>query len=135
MITPREVLDSGVCHDEDAGGDNVLYHATPFRLVDRILREGLVVGSGSTFGTPSESSGRIFLSADWNNAIEWQVMVAEQAEEDAAILRVELTPEQIDNLQMDPLSYQGHSCDFYATEPIPAEQIRVEDEGFGTFEG
>ena len=70
--------------DEDE--PSVFYHSTPTRLVNIILkRKGLIPGEGNTFDTTDWSSGKIFLSAGYSQAIQWQGMIAEHLGEDVAI--------------------------------------------------
>ena len=117
--------------DEDE--PSVFYHSTPTRLVNIILEKGLIPGKGNTFDTTVWSSGKIFLSAGYSRAIQWQGMIAEHLGEDVAILEITLTPEQIAQLKVDTVSLkENDSCSFFLKESVLPSQIEIADTGEGT---
>ena len=114
--------------DEDE--PSVFYHSTPTRLVNIILEKGLIPGEGNTFDTTVWSSGKIFLSAGYSRAIQWQGMIAEHLGEDVAILEITLTPEQIAQLKVDTVSQkENDSCSFFLKESVLPSQIKIADTG------
>jgi len=117
--------------DEDE--PDVFYHSTPVRLVNIILEKGLIPGKGDTFNTTDWSGGKVFLSAGYSQAIQWQGMIAEHLEEDVAILEIKLTPEQISQLEVDTASQkENDSCSFFLKENVLPSQIEIADTGTGT---
>jgi uncharacterized protein YaeQ len=117
--------------DEDE--PDVFYHSTPARLVNIILEEGLIPDKGGTFSTTDWVAGKVFLSAGYTQAVQWQEMIAEQLQEDVAILEIKLTPEQISQLEVDTISQEeGDSCSFFLKGSVLPFQIEIADTGEGT---
>ena len=117
--------------DEDE--PDLFYHATPARLVSIILKKGLIPGKGDTFSTTDWSGGKVFLSAGWHQAAQWQGMIAEHLGEDVAILEIKLTPEQISQLEVDTASQEENDfCSFFLKESVLPSQIEIADTGEGT---
>jgi hypothetical protein len=133
-----DIIDSGVCGGEDDDPDfydELFYHATPSKLVRLILKQGLVVNRNreETFNTQGWSKGKIFLSYGFEQAVKWQVYVAEQLLKDVAILGIRLTKDQIEKLKIDTVSEEeGDPCSFFAEYNISPNQIEVVDYGEGT---
>ena len=114
---------------------DIFFHATPTRFVVSILKNGLRVGTGKTFNTVKWSGGKVFLTSGFNQAVQWQGMIAENLGEDVAILEIKLNSEQIKDLQVDKISEsEGDGCSFFLVYSIPAYHIKVVDYGEGTGE-
>jgi len=117
--------------DEDE--PDVFFHSTPAKLVNTILKTGIVPGKGDTFNTSEWSGGKVFLSAGFTQAVQWQGMIAEHLGEDVAILEIKLTPEQVSRLEIDTVAKdENDSCSFFLKEDIPPHQIELADSGVGT---
>lgn len=128
-----EVIKSKKCLTYDDDKANVFFHCTPTKNVASILKTGLNPGKGQTFDTEGHSTGKIFLSMGYEEAVQWQTMIAETTLEDTAILQIKLSKKQIDNLSLDLHAYgDGMTCSFYTTEAIPPKHISVADTGLGT---
>ena len=128
-----EVIKSKRCLTYDDDKANIFFHCTPTKNVNSILKTGIIPGKGQTFDTEGHSTGKIFLSMGYEEAVQWQTMIAETTLEDTAILQIKLSKKQIDNLSLDLHAYgDGMTCSFYITEPIPPKHITVADTGFGT---
>lgn len=129
-------INSGLCQDDGADAPE-FFHASPSRNDAEILKHGLRPAAGSmTFGTtPRWKTPRVYFALGFTNGIRWQDFVEEQLDEPATLWKVNLTARQQAALRIDDIAqYEGDSCAFFGTTPIPAEQLQLEQasQGEGT---
>jgi len=133
--SPQELCDSGICSSEDSDGVE-FFHCTPSKNLQAIMRDGIRRGDGNTFpGMDKHSSGNVFLSIGYEEAVQWQGMIAEQVLEEVAILQVSLTESQIDKLETDTAAYSdGMVCSVSIRDDIKPSQLKVMDDGRGSLD-
>lgn len=109
------------------------YHSLPSSLIKTVLRSGLRTspsGNESRFGLGEWSSGKVFISLGYSNAVKWQLQIEEATGEPAGIVQIELPDNLIDALKPDTHAVkEGDTCSFYLEEGIPPEFITLLEYG------
>ena len=127
----------GLSETAPAGKHEKYYHCTPARNLKSIMKIGLIPGTGESFGNYDWSENKLFLSKGYEQAKSWQEILASQTtEEKVAILEVELSPIEIENLYNDDYAQEqdGNEESFYTLDSIPPNKIKVIDDGEGTID-
>lgn len=130
----KELIYSGIC---DGDSDTTeFFHCTPAKNLESILKNGIRRGEGKTFRfLRDHAKGKIFLAIGYEEAVQWQGMIAEQLLEEVAILQVYLTKEQKEEMRTDVAGYQdGMVCSVYLCLDIKPNQIKVVDTGQGSLD-